>query len=136
MLVTDWMTRSPVAISPDVPLREAIRLLRQHRIRHLPVVSEGKLCGIVSDRDVKLAMPPLERGYLSKTLEEIYDRSISEIMTKEVLTVAPGDSLLEAARLMRQRKISCLPVIYNNHLVGILTEADMLDALLAMKQEP
>jgi acetoin utilization protein AcuB len=136
MLITDWMTRSPVTILPDAPLREAMRLLRQHRIRHLPVVSEGKLCGVLSDRDIKLAMPPLERSYPPARLEQMYDRRVSEIMTKDVLTVAPGDSLLEAARLMRQRKISCLPVIYNNHLVGILTETDILDALLSMKQEP
>lgn len=136
MLVTDWMTRSPVTISPDAPLREAIRLLRQHRIRHLPVLSKERLCGILSDRDVKLAMPSLEGDYRSEQLREMYDRPVSEIMTKEVLTVAPGDSLIEAARLMRQRKIGCLPVIYNDHLVGILTETDVLDALLSMEREP
>lgn len=135
MLITDWMTRAAVTISPDAPLREATRLLHQHRIRHLPVLRGGKLCGILSDRDVKTAIPPLERGYTPEQLEEIYSRPVSEIMTREVLTVAPGGSLVEAARLMRQRKISCLPVMYDNRLVGILTETDMLDALLAMKQE-
>ncbi|MFQ5881808.1 MAG: CBS domain-containing protein [Candidatus Methylomirabilales bacterium] len=130
------MTRSPVTIPAEAPIRKAAELLRQHRIRHLPVLSGGRLCGVLSDRDLKSATPPPGTGSPSIDLIQAYERPASAIMTSEAVTVAPGDSIADAARLMRRRKIGCLPVVYNDHLIGILTETDVLDALLSASEEP
>ncbi len=135
MLVADWMTRSPVTIRPEASLREATTLLRERRFRHLPVVNGGKLCGLISDRDIKSTIPlPIEDTMAS--LSRAYDRPVSAIMITEVITVGPGDSIMEAARLMRRYKISGLPVVYDDRLVGILTETDLLDAFLSAGEAP
>jgi acetoin utilization protein AcuB len=136
MLVADWMTRTPLTIPLEASLREAIASLRERGIRHLPVLNGGKLCGIISDRDIKSAIPPPIAGVPASDLSRAYDRPVCEIMTTELITVGPGDSIMEAARLMRRHKISGLPVVYNDHLVGILTETDLLDAFLSAGNEP
>jgi acetoin utilization protein AcuB len=136
MLVSDWMTRTPVTLAPEAPLSTAVALLREHRIRHLPVVSGGKVCGISSDRDLKLATPFPLTDPCAIHLSQVYDRPVFEVMTTEVITVGPGDSIMEAARVMRRRKISGLPVVYNDHLIGILTESDLLDAFLSIGESP
>ena len=135
MLVADLMTRSPLTISPETALLEAAELLRQHRIRHLPVVREGRVYGILSDRDVKLAMPPPESGSVTVDPFKAYELPVSEIMTTEVITIGPGDSVADAVRLMLRGKISCLPVTQTDHLVGILTETDLLNAFLMAIEE-
>ena len=134
-LVADHMTRSPATIRPEASLREAAALLRDRRIRHLPVLSGGKLCGIVSDRDVKGAVPVPIGDALTSDLSQAYDRPVFEFMTTDVITVGPGDSIMDAARLMRRHKISGLPVVYDDRLVGILTENDLLDAFISIDDE-
>lgn len=125
MRVGDWMTPSPLTLPPETSLLEAADFLRTHSIRHLPLVSGGRLCGIVSDRDIKLATPsPLDP-------DPAYDRPVSTIMNADVITIGPDDSLVDAARLMRHRKIRCLPVTSADRLVGIITDTDVLDAFLS-----
>lgn len=125
MRVADWMTSSPLTLPPETLLLEVADFLRTHSIRHLPLVRGEKLCGIVSDRDVKLATPsPLDPN-------PAYDRPVSTIMNAHVITISPDDLLVNAARLMRHRKIRCLPVISGDRLVGIITDTDVLDAFLA-----
>lgn len=136
MLVVDWMTRSPVTVPPEAPLRMAVSLFRQHRFRHLPVVSGGKLCGVLSDRDVKSVTPVPATGSPFTELAQAYDRPVFEVMNTEVITVGPGDSIEEAARMMRRHKIGCLLVVHGDRLVGILTQTDLLDAFLSGGQEP
>lgn len=136
MLVADWMTRAPLTIPLEATLREATASLRERGIRHLPVVNGGKLFGIISDRDIKSAIPPPIAGVPAGDLSRAYERPVFEVMTTKVVTVGPGDSVMEAARLMRRHKISCLAVVYNDRLVGILTETDLLDAFLSAGNEP
>lgn len=125
MAVGDWMTPSPLSLPPETPLLEAAEFLRTHSIRHLPLVREGRLCGIVSDRDIKLATPsPLDPN-------PAYDRPVSTIMNADVITITPAHTIVDAVRLMRRRKISCLPVISEDRLVGIITDTDVLDAFLS-----
>lgn len=125
MAVGDWMTPSPLSLPPETPLLEAAEFLRMHSIRHLPLVREGRLCGIVSDRDIKLATPsPLDPN-------PAYDRPVSTIMNADVITITPAHTIVDAVRLMRRRKISCLPVISEDRLVGIITDTDVLDAFLS-----
>lgn len=131
MLVSKRMTRDPLTVSPGQPLAAALRLTREKRIRHLPVVEEGEVVGMVSDRDVRLAMPsPLtepddERvAFLERT-------PVSAVMRREVVTVGPYDTVEDAAKEMRRSRIGAIPVVdAHGRLLGILSESDVLDAFV------
>ena len=132
MLVQDRMRRRPITITPDDTLADALRLTRQHRIRHLPVVlATGELTGVLSDRDIRLAMPsPLtvpddERtGFLERT-------PIAAVMVREVITASPLETIEDAARTLYRHRISCLPIVNaRGDLEGILTETDILHAFV------
>ena len=128
MLVRDVMQPQVLVISPTTTVPEAVQLAQRRGIRHLPVVEDGKLCGMVSDRDLKRAMPSgattLEAHELRYLLQRL---AVSEIMTRAVITTGPMFPVEEAARLMVAEKISALPVTEGGRLVGIVTETDVLD---------
>jgi acetoin utilization protein AcuB len=117
MMVRDVMTRRLVAIGPDTPCDKARLVMDDHRIRHLPVVSEGRLIGIVSDRDVRSAAA----GSGSTVARRI--------MTPDPLTVTPQTPIEHAARLMLDARIGALPVV-DDHLAGIVTYTDLLRAFV------
>lgn len=134
MLVKDRMRPRPITVTPDDTLADALRLTREHRIRHLPVVlATGELTGILSDRDIRLAMPsPLtvadeERaGFLAST-------PIAAVMTREVITVSGFETIEDAARTLYRHRISSLPVVNaKGDLEGILTETDILHAFVQL----
>ncbi|MBI2156644.1 MAG: CBS domain-containing protein [Candidatus Rokubacteria bacterium] len=128
MLVEDVMRRDVVTASPKTTLPTALALVQRRGIRHLPVVEDGSLVGIVSDRDLKRAMASsatsLERHELAYLLDRL---TLAEFMTRAVMTVAPSFPVEEAARLMVKEKVSALPVTEGGRLVGIVTETDVLD---------
>ena len=127
MLVKDVMRSPVVTVGPDATLEEAYRLLLERGIRHLPVVAEGRLLGIITDRDIRLATSYLNpRGPCPGCTQ------VAEVMTAKVVTAHPLDPVEEAARVMRQRKIGSLPVLEDGALVGIVTGIDLLDALLKL----
>lgn len=132
MLVKHRMRSRPITVTPDDTLAHALRLTREHRIRHLPVIiATGELVGILSDRDIRLAMPsPLtvsdeERaGFLEST-------PIGAVMTREVITVSKLETIEDAARTLHRHRISSLPVVNaRGDLEGILTETDILHAFV------
>ncbi|MER3603753.1 MAG: acetoin dehydrogenase [Thermus sp.] len=127
MLVKEVMKSPVLTIGPEATLEEAYAFLLQKGIRHLPVVEEGRLVGILTDRDIRLATSALNpKGPCpGSTL-------VREAMTKEVVTADPLDPVEEAARVMRVRKIGCLPVVEDEVVVGIVTGIDLLDALLRL----
>ncbi|WP_243029843.1 CBS and ACT domain-containing protein [Thermus altitudinis] len=127
MLVKDVM-RSPVlTVEPGMTLEEAYRFLLEKGIRHLPVVAEGKLVGILTDRDLRLAMSHLNPGGPLPG-----STPVAAAMTRKVVTAHPLDPVEEAARVMREGKIGCLPVLEDGRLVGMVTGIDLLDALLRL----
>jgi acetoin utilization protein AcuB len=127
MLVSDVMQSKVVTITPQTTLPEAIRLARERGIRHLPVLAEGKLVGIVSDRDLKQAMASPATSLEVHELNYLLARlTVAEIMTPVVITIGPMFPVEEAARLMVNQKISALPVTEGGRLVGIVTETDVL----------
>lgn len=127
MLVSDVMQSKVVTITPQTTLPEAIRLARERGIRHLPVLEEGTLVGIVSDRDLKQAMASPATSLEAHELSYLLDRlMVAEIMTPVVITIGPMFPIEEAARLMVKQKISALPVTDGGRLVGIVTETDVL----------
>lgn len=126
-LVNDWMTREVATISPEMTLPEAHRLMEDKKIRRLPVMTEGRLVGIVTRGDIRGAEPS---GATSLSIWEVNyllaKLKIAEIMTAHPITIAATETIGEAARLMLEKKISGLPVVDNvGHLVGIITESDI-----------
>ncbi|WP_337843979.1 acetoin utilization AcuB family protein [Thermus sp.] len=127
MLVKDVMKAPVLTVGPETTLEEAYRLLLERGIRHLPVVEGGRLVGIVTDRDLRLATSHLNpKGPCPGCTQ------VGEVMTKGVVTAHPLDPVEEAARVMRERKIGCLPVLEGEAVVGIVTGIDLLDALLKL----
>jgi acetoin utilization protein AcuB len=137
MLVKKRMTRDPLTVSPAHSLADALRLTRARRIRHLPVVQDGVVVGMVSDRDVRLAMPsPLTESDDSRVafLEET---PVSALMRGEVASIGPNDTVEDAAKLMRRSRIGALPVVdAHGRLLGILSESDVLDAFVEILGPP
>jgi acetoin utilization protein AcuB len=129
LLVKDSMTREVATLSPQTTAGEALALCREKRIRHLPVLEGGRLVGIVSDRDLRLATPALGDAGRAEALGKI---SVSEVMARAVATARPDDPIEEAANAMRERKIGCLPVLEDDRLVGIITSSDVMGALVQL----
>ena len=132
MEVSQWMTKSLMTIKPKDTIRHARERLAKYRINQLPVVSDEKLVGIVTDSDIRDAYPSSLRLFCGKDIDEFGDsHTVEEIMTYNVISVAPQTSLREAAHLLRRQRFGALPVVEHDKLVGIITRSDMLDALLA-----
>jgi acetoin utilization protein AcuB len=124
--------RSPVVtIAPTATIRQAIASMTRSRLRHLPVVDSGRVVGIVTDRDLRQAVfTPIVQERLGVDSDAVDDIPVREVMTWAVVTVRPTTDLREAARLMHEQKIGAVPVVEGDRLVGILTESDVLAALL------
>ena len=116
---------------PDMPLRQAVALMRDRKIRHLPVVEEGgRLVGMLTDRDVRhAAFVPALADHLSWELRRLKSLRVRDVMTWSVVTTHPEATLAQAGMTMFQRRIGSLPVVHDGRLVGILTETDVLSAL-------
>ena len=121
------MAREVATLSPEETAGEALALCRQRRIRHLPVVEDGRLVGIVSDRDLRSATPALGDPARAAALAEI---RVGEVMVRDVVTARPDDPIDGAANAMRERRINCLPVLEEDGLVGILTSSDVMESLV------
>jgi acetoin utilization protein AcuB len=133
MLVREIMTKDPVTIGPKDTLRTAIQKMASVGCRRLPVVAEGRLVGIVADLDIREALnSPIILRERWQDEELMEHATVEACMTPNPLTVAPETPVIEAARLMRDRKVGGLPVMDGHRLVGIVTETDLLDALIKL----
>ncbi len=126
MLVRDIMRSPVVTIAPGTTLQEAYRTMQQKNIRHLPVLEDGRLIGVITDRDLRLATSTLAPTPFPSGIQ------VSRVMCSTPLTTDAMDPVEDAARTMRERKIGCLPVMDSNRLIGIITGIDLLDALMRM----
>ncbi|MCI0434819.1 MAG: CBS and ACT domain-containing protein [Gemmatimonadetes bacterium] len=126
------MTRQVLTVTPTTSIGEAIRAVRTNRIRHLPVVEDGRLVGIVSERDLRLAAPPVWSEQREELLQTLESKKVGEIMSTRVITAAPHTPVEEAARVLYENRIGALPVLDGEELVGILTETDLLRALVEL----
>ncbi|OIP36274.1 MAG: hypothetical protein AUK27_02135 [Deltaproteobacteria bacterium CG2_30_66_27] len=131
MFVGPRMKRDLVTVTPGETLEKAARLLKAHRIHHLPVVGEGdRLAGIVSDTDLRNAtlhkmFGGADRGDSGRPV------TVGEIMTRNVVTLSPWDMIDDAMLILSRQRIGALPVVEGDRLVGIVTKADILSALLS-----
>jgi acetoin utilization protein AcuB len=127
MLIKDWMTKDPVTITEDTSMIKAIHIMKERRFRRLPVVSAGKLVGMVTDRDLKEASPSkattLDVHELYYLLAEL---QVSEIMSRNPISVSQDDTVEHAAQVMLEHTFSGLPVVdENGKVVGIITQSDV-----------
>jgi CBS domain-containing membrane protein len=134
--VRDLMTDHVFTLGPLDDLESLYELLDAHHVRHVPIVDrEGDLVGLVTQRDLaRHALGPQEDLPLSMQQEILRRRRVREIMSTEVDTVEPDESLKAAAEMLIENKLGCLPVVEGEHLVGIVTESDFVR--LFVKGEP
>lgn len=135
--VRDVMTSPAITIPPDCTVPGAMALMRQHRIRHLPVVENGRLVGIISRGDLREASS--KEAVNADTYEINFMLSkltVSKLMARKVYTVTPDAFIVHAAGLMTENKIAGLPVVeQDGSVIGIITESDLLRLLVRKLQQ-
>lgn len=131
MQISDVMTRSVITALPGMSLALAQRLMDEHRIRHLPVVQEGQLAGLVSDRDIRQALPsPTTTLTQAEFTYKLGTLAIATCMTRAVVTVPPEADLVQGMRQLLAGPYGCVPVLTEGQLVGIVTAIDGLRGFL------
>ncbi len=129
--VKDYMTTNVITITSDKTIPEAYWLMIENKVNRLPVVDKGKLVGFVTLEDLRRAEPPMGLNLdLVKITDKLAKMTIYQVMTKELKTISPADTLSTAVQLMLDNQISALPVLEGNQLVGIITHQDILQAFL------
>jgi acetoin utilization protein AcuB len=139
VLIERWMKFVVHTVKPLDSVAHARAILEEHRINQLPVVVNGRLVGIVTDRDLRDALRAVQiasteagdKKTAPATSEQI---PVETVMTTSVLTLKPKDSLTEAASLMRQERIGAIPIVEDGVLHGIITRSDILDAFLRINR--
>jgi len=127
------MTANPFTVTPDSSFPETMAVMRDHHVRHLPVVIGSKVVGVVSNSDIAKASPSSATSLSASELTYLLSKlKISSIMTKNPITISPDALLEEAAVLMRDNKIEMLPVVDAGQLVGVITESTILDAFIEL----
>ena len=127
MTVKEVMVKEIATLDVNDELSLANDIMRLGRIRHLPVVDGGRLAGIISERDLFRSSLAQALGYGGQASRDLMKTlRIKDIMVKTVTTISPDAKLCEAVRLMMDKKIGCLPVVEGDHLVGLITETDIM----------
>jgi CBS domain-containing membrane protein len=128
MSVADLMTSDVVTLTEDETLAHAQRCMARGRIRHLPVVREGQLVGLITHRDLLAASFSIFAEVEASEQRRVFDTvRVVEAMHRDVVTVSPALPVSKAARILLENKYGCLPVVDDNQLLqGIVTEADFL----------
>ena len=139
--VREWMTSPIVSIKLHDTILHAREIMEKKRINQLPVVVRGRLVGIVTDRDLRDAFPSVlnisgrrrrRRRRPSAGPDEVH---VEEVMTRNVLTLAPDATVDHAAQVIRRERIGAVPVVEKGKIVGILTRSDLLDACTSLVEE-
>lgn len=134
MPVQDFMSKDLITVDEDASIIKASKLMKQNRVRHLPVLRKGRLLGIVSDLELKEALPSkattLEIHEMYYLLDQI---KVKSLMPKQLFTIAPGETVEKAAAVMLNRNISALPVVdHHGALRGIITKGDIFRAFVSI----
>jgi acetoin utilization protein AcuB len=134
MLVKGWMTSDVMTIDEDTSMMKASQIMKENNVRRLPVMHKGKLVGMVTDRDIKEASPSkattLDVHELYYLLSEL---KVKDIMSKNIISIGPEDTVEKAAVIMLEHRISGLPVVNEKgKLVGIITQGDIFKVLVSL----
>ena len=124
--VKDYMTSNPETLTPEDRLLDAELLVRRSGIRHMPVVSEDRLVGLLTERDVRRYAPSILHSTPEQYNEIFENTLVGKVMTKEVTTIGPEAPLAEAAAQLYAQHRGCLPVMDGERVIGIITRRDIL----------
>jgi acetoin utilization protein AcuB len=131
MYVSDWMTKKVYTVNADDYLSDAVLLMRERGVKHVPVLKSGKLKGIISDRDIKEYSPSKATSLDIYELHYLLAKTkIREIMKTGVITTSADTPVEEAAMIMLDKNIGCLPVLDGGELIGIISDRDIYRALV------
>ena len=138
MMIRELMTGGLITVRPETSVLQARDLLAKERIRHLPVTGPGRmLTGIVTDRDIRLNLPSRATSLSAQEITHLLSRlTVGEIMTRSVVTIGPDRLAWEGAQLMLDHKVGALPVLDDGHLIGIITETDIVRAFVRTTAPP
>jgi acetoin utilization protein AcuB len=135
MRVRDLMTPGPITVEPATPMLDARQRMANARIRHLVVVEDSRLVGIITDRDIRLNLPSPATSLSVWEINALLARlTVGEVMSRSVIVVDSARSAAEAARLMVDHKIGALPVVDGGRLVGIVTESDFVRVVAGLER--
>ena len=136
LTVNDLMTVSPLTVAPDTPLRQVIYLMQREGIRQLPVLDNGELVGIITDRDVRLAVDSPVVSQDMPHRKDIIERFTAETcMTPNPMTVTPEMSAYRVAGMLATYKFGSFPVLDDGILVGIITTTDYLSFFASLEKQ-
>jgi acetoin utilization protein AcuB len=131
MFVSDWMTKKVITVSPDDFISDAVKVIKEHGIKHIPVVKDGKLKGIISDRDIRDYVPSKASSLDVYELHYLLQSTkIKTIMNKKTITAKPDTPVEEAAMILHDEGIGCMPVMEGRKMVGIISDYDIFRALI------
>ena len=133
MFVRDQMIHEVITVTPVTPVPEALKIMQDHSIKRLPVMQNEKLIGIVTESALlKVSPSPATSLSIFEINFLVAKMTVKEVMTKKPFTISPDATIEEAALLMRNKKISGLPVLDNGKLTGIISESDLFDAMIEL----
>jgi acetoin utilization protein AcuB len=138
MKVSEWMTSDPFTLTEGDRVKTAVQHLLSAGIRHVPILRDGKLVGIVTDRDLRRALPSLEAGAGPEKYRAFMEQTpLKDIMTANPVTCTPEADLVDAVRIFAERKLGAIPIVDADRLVAILTQIDIMRAFLGvLEKEP
>jgi CBS domain-containing protein len=133
MLVRDFMTKEVTCLQETDSLLDATMIFVRSTLRHLPILRDKHLVGVVTERDIKQFTPSILSGITADEYNRLMESTpLSRTMTRDPVTVEPDQSISEAAKILFTRRIGCLPVVENGELKGILTTTDLMKLLLRL----
>ena len=133
MFVGERMSRPVISVTPDMPINDVLAMFRKEHIRRAPVIKDGKLVGIVSERDLLNASPSSVTTLSVWELNYLISKvTVKNVMAKKVVTVGQVTPIEEAARIMADKKIGGVPVMSGGNVVGIITETDLFKVFLEL----
>ena len=135
--VRDYMTSDPQTLDKRSTLLNAVLLLRRSELRHIPILDDDRLVGVLSDRDVARWAPSLLTSLTPQEYNRVFEETpVGKVMTRNPISVSPDAPLAEAVNLMYKHRLGCLPVLEAGRLSGIITVTDMLRALYDLIGSP
>ena len=131
MFVKQRMTANPFTVTPDVSIPDALAVMEEHGVRHLPVVDAGAVVGVISRNDIAAASPSKATTLSAQEATYLISKlRVAKVMSRPAVVISPDALLEEAATVLRDGKIEMLPVVADGALVGVITESDILDAFI------
>jgi acetoin utilization protein AcuB len=131
MLVRTWMTKDPLTIAPNASMKAAMDLMREHEVRHLPVVEDGRLVGMVTLSDIRRSSPSPATTFSIGEVNYLVDQiRVADIMTPDPISVTPDTTVEDAALLGSRHQFGSVPVVEDGRLVGIITSTDLFGIVM------